>query len=122
MCSLMLFVVTTSCNNQNINEFTLRQIMREEDGTVCKRVYTIPDVPGQELVEVYFRDGRLKEQYYRKNGKLNGCRTIYYANGQLSETGNWRDDQRIGVFMYYRIDGVLDCMQNFSLLGDSMKE
>lgn len=122
MCSLMLFVVTTSCNNQNINEFTLRQIMREEDGTVCKRVYTIPGVPGQELVEVYFRDGRLKEQYYRKNGKLNGSRMIYYANGQLSETGNWRDDQRTGVFMYYRIDGVLDCTQNFSLLGDSMKE
>jgi antitoxin component YwqK of YwqJK toxin-antitoxin module len=122
MCSLILFVLTTSCKNPINEDFVLRQIMREEDGTVCRRVYNIPGVPGEEFVEIYFKDGRIKEQYYRKNGKLNGVRMIYYANGQLSETGNWRDDQRSGLFLYYRMNGELDCTQNFSLLGDKMKE
>lgn len=96
--------------------------MRDDDGTVYKRVYKIPEAPEIELVEVYFRDGRVKEQYCRKNGKLEGFRLIYYANGQLSETGNWHNDQRTGLFTYYRIDGQLDCTQNFSLLGETMKE
>lgn len=118
----MLFVVTTSCENQDNNSFTLRQIMREEDGTVSKRVYLVPGQPGKEFVEIYFRDGGLKEQYYRSNGQLNGVRMTYYTNGQLSEMGSWRNDQRTGVFMYYKIDGQLDCTRSFSLLGVSMKE
>jgi antitoxin component YwqK of YwqJK toxin-antitoxin module len=122
LCSLMLFVVTTSCENPDSESFTLRQIMREDDGTLCKKVYNIPGQPGKEFVEIYFRDGVLKEQYYRCNGQLNGSRVTYYANGQLSETGNWRNDQRTGIFIYYRIDGQLDCTQNFSLLGETISK
>jgi antitoxin component YwqK of YwqJK toxin-antitoxin module len=122
LCSLMLFVLTTSCNNPESDHFTLRQIMREDDGSVCKRVYNIPGEPGTEFVEIYFKNGVLKEQYYRTNGQLNGYRMTYYANGQLSETGNWRNDQRVGLFTYYRMDGQLDCTRHFSLLGETISK
>lgn len=118
----MLFVLSTSCKNPDNEHLKLRQIMREEDGSVCKRVYNIPGEPEKEFVEIYFRNGVLKEQYYRSNGQLNGCRTTYYTNGQLSETGNWRNDQRVGLFMYYRMDGQLDCTRHFSLLGESISK
>jgi antitoxin component YwqK of YwqJK toxin-antitoxin module len=109
MCSAMLFV-SMNCNDRN-NGLVLRQIMREEDGSVCKRVYAMPEDPDKELVEVYFKDGTVKEQYCRKNGVLEGFRLTYYSNGQVSESGNWRDNQRIGLFLYYKIDGGLDCSQ-----------
>ena len=121
LCTLMLFVVTTSCKNQTNTDVILRQIMREDDGTVCRRVFNIPGQPGKELVELYYKDGTLKEQYYRMNGKIEGTRMMYYANGQLSETGNWHNDQRTGLFMYYRMDGALECTQHFSLIGETLR-
>jgi len=102
-----------NCNDRN-NGLVLRQIMREENGTVFKRVYAMPEDPEKELVEVYFENGTVKEQYCRKNGQLNGFRLTYYSNGQVSESGNWRDNQRSGLFLYYKTDGALDCSQNYS--------
>lgn len=118
MCSLVLFA-SFNCDTQRNNPLILRQIMREDDGTVCKRVYLIPEEPGKEFVEIYFSDGRISEQYYRKDGKLDGFRFTYYTNGQLSETGNWQHDRRTGLFVYYRTDGRVDCTRNFGLLEET---
>lgn len=120
-CTLLLFIIAVHCNNQRPDNATLKQIMRDEDGTVYKRVYTLSMDPDRERVEIYFKSGTLKERYFRKSGMLDGPRQLFYITGMLSESGNWRNDHRIGEFRYYREDGQLDCVQYYGLLGDGSR-
>ncbi|OMP79302.1 hypothetical protein BW716_10630 [[Flexibacter] sp. ATCC 35208] len=119
--TLLLFMITVHCNNQQPDNATLKQIMRDEDGSVYKRVFTLSTAPNRERVEIYFKSGGLKELYFRRDGRLEGPRQLFYSNGMLSESGNWRSDRRIGEFRYYREDGQLDCVQYFGLLGDGSR-
>ena len=118
---LLLSVIAIHCNTQQKENATLIQIMRDEDGTVYRRVYRLPGNPDVLRVEEYFKNGILKEVYFRKNGQLNGPRELFYTNGILSESGTWRNDNRIGEFRYYKEDGQLDCIQYYGLLGDGSR-
>lgn len=113
--TLLLFLIAVHCNNQQTDPATLKQVMRNEDGTVFQRVYKLSPDPSRERVEIYFRNGLLKERYFRKNGKLDGPRHLFHINGILSESGTWQDDTRIGEFRYYREDGQLDCTEYFPI-------
>lgn len=99
----------------------LRQVMREENGCIQKKVYRFTDDPYKERVELYFGNGRLKEVFYRKEGRLEGLRTVFFENGSVAETGHWHLDNRWGEFLYYDQDGHLDCTQYFGLLGESIE-
>lgn len=120
---LFLFIITGICGciQDEQSKLLLRQVMREENGRVQKRVYRLADNPAMERIEIYYDNGKLKEVYYRKDGQLEGERTLFFENGMVSETGSWHNDNRIGEFRYYRVDGKLDCVQHYGLLG-SMDE
>jgi len=95
--------------------------MREENGCIRWKVYSYPDDPSREKVEVYFGNGKLKEVFFRRQGQMEGLRTVFYDNGTLSETGNWHQDNRVGEFRYYCPDGRLECVQYFGLIGETME-
>jgi antitoxin component YwqK of YwqJK toxin-antitoxin module len=99
----------------------LRQVMREENGRIRWKVYGFTDDPCKEKVEVYYENGKLKEVYYRRSGRMEGVRTVFFDNGKPSETGHWHEDNRVGEFRYYRRDGGLECVQYFGLIGESVE-
>ncbi|WP_440133865.1 toxin-antitoxin system YwqK family antitoxin [Chitinophaga sancti] len=119
--TLLLFIIAVHCNNPRPDNATLKQIMRDEDGTVYKRVFTLSMDPNRERVEIYFKSGILKELYFRKGDSLDGPRQLFYNSGMLSESGNWHNDRRVGEFRYYREDGQLDCVQYYGLLSDGSR-
>ncbi|UPK72384.1 toxin-antitoxin system YwqK family antitoxin [Chitinophaga filiformis] len=99
----------------------LRQVMREENGHIKWKVYGFTDDPYREKVEIYYENGKLKEVYYRRAGRMEGVRTVFFDNGKLSETGHWHEDNRVGEFRYYRREGGLECVQYFGLIGESVE-
>lgn len=99
----------------------LRQVMREENGHIRWKVYGFTDDPYKEKVEVYYANGKLKEVYYRCAGRMEGLRTVFFDNGNLSETGNWHENNRVGEFRYYSQDGRLECVRHFGLIGESIE-
>lgn len=103
------------------NSELLRQIMREENGHIRWKVYGFTDDPYKEKVEIYYGNGELKEVYYRKAGRMEGMRTVFFDNGKPSETGNWHEDNRVGEFRYYQRNGHLECVQYFGLIGESVE-
>lgn len=120
---LSLFVVSEqSCVAAEERRIELlRQIMREENGNIQRKVYGFTDDPYKEKVEIYYDNGQLKEVYFRREGKMEGTRTVYFDNGKLSEGGNWHEDNRVGEFRYYHRDGRLECVQHFGLIGESVE-
>jgi antitoxin component YwqK of YwqJK toxin-antitoxin module len=104
------------------NSELLRQVMREENGRIRWKVYGYKDDPSKEKVEVYFGNGQLKEVFYRRDGQVEGVRTVFYDDGNLSETGTWHKNNRMGEFRYYRQDGKLECVQYFGLIGDRLED
>ncbi|PWV57104.1 MORN repeat protein [Chitinophaga sp. S165] len=120
---LLLFVTGGSaCTGQDEhNNELLRQVMREENGHIRWKVYGFRDDPYKEKVEIYYGNGKLKEVYFRKAGRMEGIRTVFFDNGNLSESGNWHEDNRVGEFRYYQQNGHLECVQHFGLIGESVE-
>jgi antitoxin component YwqK of YwqJK toxin-antitoxin module len=120
---LLLFVTGGSAcaAPEERNSELLRQVMREENGHIQWKVYGFTDDPYKERVEIYYGNGKLKEVYYRKSGRIEGKRTTFFDNGNLSEIGNWHEDNRVGEFRYYHPNGHLECVQYFGLIGESVE-
>lgn len=125
LSGLSLLSLTTgawSCTDTvEPNRQLLRQVMREENGSIRWKVYGFSDDPNKEKVEVYFTNGKVKEVFFRHYGHKEGPGTVFYENGTLSETGHWHEDNRVGEFRYYRQDGKLECVQYFGLIGESIE-
>ncbi|WP_149699084.1 toxin-antitoxin system YwqK family antitoxin [Chitinophaga sp. CF418] len=120
---LLLFAISGSgcVSAEEHNSELLRQVMREENGHIRWKVYGFTDDPYKEKVEIYYENGKLKEVYYRRAGRMEGVRNVFFDNGKLSETGHWHEDNRLGEFRYYRQDGHLECVQYFGLIGESVE-
>jgi len=121
---LLLFAISGSgciASEEQHSSERLRQVMREENGHIQWKVYSFTDDPYKEKVEIYYDNGKLKEVYFRRAGRMEGVRTVFFDNGKLSETGNWHEDNRVGEFRYYRQDGRLECVQYFGLIGESVE-
>lgn len=116
---LFLFIITWlyGCVHDERDKLLLRQVMREENGRIQKRVYRLADNPSVERIEIYYSNGKLKEVYDRKDGQREGVRTLFFDNGVISETGCWHNNNRVGEFRYYCSDGQLDCVQHYGVLG-----
>jgi antitoxin component YwqK of YwqJK toxin-antitoxin module len=125
LTALLLLLFTMSGSGcaaaEEHNSELLRQVMREENGHIRWKVYSFTDDPYKEKVELYHTNGKLKEVYYRKAGRMEGNRSVFFENGNLSETGNWHEDNRVGEFRYYHQDGRLECVQHFGLIGESIE-
>ncbi|MBK0401956.1 hypothetical protein I5M27_03105 [Adhaeribacter sp. BT258] len=65
------------------------------------------------LVRDYFGDGKLAFVGEIQNNNLNGKAVYYYKNGNISETGFYRDHVREGIWKYFYSDGKLEKVINF---------
>ncbi|OIQ30667.1 MAG: hypothetical protein BM564_00165 [Bacteroidetes bacterium MedPE-SWsnd-G2] len=52
-------------------------------------------------------DGKLSEEYYNDEGKLEGERTVYYPNKKVAEVVNYKNGIRQGKSSIYAENGVL---------------
>jgi antitoxin component YwqK of YwqJK toxin-antitoxin module len=120
----ILFLLFTGCiaRHNRPAQQRLRQVERQDNGILEKRVFDYIDMPGMERIELYYPNGRLREVYYSQNGQLNGLRKVFYDNGILSETGNWHNDVREGIFRYYTPNGQLDCERFFGLFTNNLQQ
>lgn len=52
-------------------------------------------------------EGKLSEEFYNDNGKLEGLRTVYYPNQKIAEEVNYKNGTRQGKSSVYAENGVL---------------
>jgi antitoxin component YwqK of YwqJK toxin-antitoxin module len=49
-----------------------------------------------------------------KNGKRHGAVVVYHPNGALNYSGDYQDDERIGIWKFYNEAGELIKTENFT--------
>ena len=105
----------------------------DEDGSVVKRVGTVPDglvkefyAGGAVREEAYYKDGRkegvarfynkkgvVRGEFNFKNGKQDGLNRTYYPDGELLKEITFKDGKLEGVNREYAKDGKLLFEANF---------
>ncbi|GAA0749724.1 toxin-antitoxin system YwqK family antitoxin [Gaetbulibacter jejuensis] len=86
----------------------------------------------------YYNDGKIKKEYYLRDGKLNDIYKEYYPNGKLKQIHYYRDnvkvdssityykspDERIKGIIYWKTNGVDSLAKRviFNINGDKLNE
>jgi len=65
----------------------------------------------------YYPDGQVKHKITFKNGKAIGPAQFYYANGLISEEGNWHVDHWQGNYKFYNESGSMAYDWNYDDAG-----
>ena len=81
---------------------------------------------GNSIAEINYKNDLLNgnQKYFDKNeqlteeknftaGKLNGLRTVYYANGNVEYTENYKEDVLDGLAQTFYVNGGKNCSVNF---------
>ncbi|MEM6515888.1 MAG: toxin-antitoxin system YwqK family antitoxin [Bacteroidota bacterium] len=63
-------------------------------------------------------DAVLSQEFYNKQGNLQGEKTVYYDNGQIAEVSNYLDGKLNGKNLIYAKDGTL--LKSFTYKNDEL--
>jgi len=72
-------------------------------------------IPCNGLVSTYYISGQLKETGHFSNGFLDNCEyKSYYENGKIDFQGSINNNRRVGQWIFYDQNGVINCIVSYS--------
>ena len=103
---ILLFIpLTLFCQENVVNSY--------ENFKYRGNIYVYNGKPYDGVVEIYYKNGQLKEKSIFKNGLNNDISVEYYQNGQLEKKIRWRDGRYHGLCEWYYEDGDTYMMRNY---------
>ena len=97
---LLVIFALTSWGDNIVNEY-------HENGAIYKTYSLDADSLLSGMYKRYNQEGVLVEESFFENGKQNGTRTLYYANGNIESTSVYIDDMLTGKHKTYYDSGEL---------------
>ena len=100
---VVVFVLTTfvACSNKQFVE------IKNKEGVVVESYFINKKHPEQKIgvYHKFYDDGKMLEESFFKDGKLNGKRTLFHPNGKIMQTENYIDNKYEGAFVAYYDNG-----------------
>lgn len=89
----------------------LVHIVKYDNDLPKMKRYIISDTT--DFYSFYYRNGGVKQTYFKKKGQMHGLHKEYFQNGKLKSEGQWLDGKRHGTLYNYDSSGNLTVLRRY---------
>lgn len=127
--AILLFALIGSCTNENVEKEQAEQNQPQEQLIEQTREWYREYYPGKKQLKIigtiddqerrhgvweYYNEQGVKiSATYYLHGKKDGFSVVYHPNGNTSYVGEYKNDEKVGVWKTYDVDGNLISEKEF---------